>query len=116
MAYRDLPYKAKRAVNVFYRDELGVDLGREQSFGYVELPMGALTKAIESTIKEFESFDDYHQWYIEWGKDISCHRSIWPVILDAADDEVILDGWHRFHEYFEKGVKFVPCILPMFAN
>jgi hypothetical protein len=40
-------------------------------------------------------------------------KSVLPVILDFDNDELIEDGWHRFHGYYDKGLKKVPVVVFM---
>jgi hypothetical protein len=43
-----------------------------------------------------------------------CHlllsKPLWPVTLETTypEDGTLFDGWHRFHDYYRKGVKEVP--------
>lgn len=54
----------------------------------------------------FNSADEYHAWYCAEG-DVPDHGdSIWPVLLHG--NEVLWDGWHRFHSYYKKGIEFIP--------
>ena len=54
----------------------------------------------------FDSADEYHEWYIKGG-DIPDHGdSVWPVFLHQT--EVLLDGWHRLHSYYQKGMAEIP--------
>lgn len=44
------------------------------------------------------------------------HKDVWAIILDADYEDVIWDGWHRFHCYIEKNISVIPAILPMFGE
>lgn len=58
------------------------------------------------------SFGDYHRMYISGG-DIPNHTGRWAIILSDDEREIILDGWHRFHCYVEKGIQIIPCVYPV---
>lgn len=118
MKFMDLPECAKKAIEVYFIEEFEMDIYGNTIFGYVEIPRIELEKAINS-IGNFdnESFEEYHQWYMSGG-DIPEHTEVWAVILDSdiRTDEILLDGWHRFHCYVEQGVEILPAILPMFKE
>ena len=84
-------------------------------FGYVRIPMNALADAImhdEDISRDFKTFDDYHAWYMGHD-DIPKHtsRDLWPVILDTDNGfEVLQDGSHRLHRYYQLGVRSVPAV------
>ena len=40
-------------------------------------------------------------------------NSVLPVILSFDNEELIEDGWHRFHSYYMKGLKNVPVVVFM---
>jgi hypothetical protein len=53
------------------------------------------------------SWDDYQKWY----NDKTNHNnSIFPIIINDESDELIVDGWHRFHSYIKKGFKDIPVV------
>lgn len=112
IAYKDLPQNAKNSVDVYYRNEFCYDIKDDDVFGYVEIPMKELKAVIGCPDNlPYKTFEEYHKWYMDGG-DIPSHKDVWAVIL-SSDDEIILDGWHRFHSYVEKDVKMVPCIYPI---
>lgn len=87
-------------------------------FGFVMIPMQELTDSIladESIVENFRdrSFQQYHEWYISNNPHMPSHNTdcLWPVILSSFEDETFEDGWHRFHDYYRKGVKVVPCVF-----
>jgi|TARA_Y100000034_G_C6675939_1_gene296955 cobalamin biosynthesis Mg chelatase CobN len=81
-------------------------------FGYVILPVDALLdfwRNCKSDANEhFEDFDAYHKWYQNEGNHIT--NPTWPVILSNFDDEILQDGWHRFHAYIELGANEIPAV------
>jgi len=58
------------------------------------------------------TFEEYHKWYVSGcvADEMPDHptHDRWPVILNS--EEVLLDGWHRFHDYYRKGAKMVPVV------
>ena len=86
-------------------------------FGISEIPSEVLAEKImnmEDIKKEFKSFMDYHKWYKKGGIPRHNNSNRWPCIIDSTTDpiynEVLEDGWHRFHRYIEAGHKTIPCI------
>ena len=70
-----------------------------------------LTSKLIKRIKENydNNFESYHKRYM---KKFKTYRERfdkkWAIILD--DNNVIEDGWHRFHIYVKKNMKKIPCI------
>ena len=68
-------------------------------------------KLIEDEVTErleWDSFENYHKWY---GDEQTDHGdSVLPIIIDFDDEELIIDGWHRFHSYVRKGLNKVPVL------
>ena len=112
--YDNLTILAKRAINQYYVDENGIYFDNDQVFGYALIPIEDLIQAIGSADSNFSNFTEYHDWYILGGDTLS-YTEVWPLILDADTDDVIWDGWHRFHTYVESNIKVIPCVLPMFS-
>jgi hypothetical protein len=57
---------------------------------------------------EYNTFDEYHKWY---GDEQTDHGdSVLPIIIDYDDEELIVDGWHRFHSYVRKGLTEIPVL------
>jgi len=82
-------------------------------FGMVDIPTKVMIKAVmqeKDVKKDFESWSDYHQWYKDSGYVKHPRKNRWPSILSSFDDEVMEDGWHRFHCYAGRGDKTIPCI------
>lgn len=116
--YKDLPECGKLALKQYYEEESGeIELQDNGIFGYCLVPMEVLTKKIESVNSDYSPFEEYHKDYIRI--DVENHGdSIWAVILENDIDitEVIFDGWHRFHDYYRRGIKLVPCVVPYFGE
>jgi hypothetical protein len=112
--YRELPAPGKRAIKQYFVDEAGANVPATAKFGYALIPTEALAAAIGGgSDGDWPDFPTYHQWYLDQGHMPDYTKQAFAVILDADDDEVIWDGWHRFHDYVRKGFKTIPCVLPM---
>jgi hypothetical protein len=87
------------------------------TFGVVEVPITAMI-ALIMTGDHMEHYDGswerYHAWYVGQGymPDYDVSKPLWPVWIDinGCDDQLLEDGWHRFHDYARKGVQVVPAI------
>lgn len=115
MQFKYLPENAKKAIIVYFIDEFDLEVNEDTMFGYVEIPRTELERAIENHVDfDHENFKEYHKWYLDGG-DIPRHAEIWPIILDTdvRTDEIIFDGWHRFHWYVSQGIDMIPSILPL---
>jgi hypothetical protein len=107
LRFKELPDNAKKAIITLNNEASGEKIHGNKRFGYVEVPIEAIISLIES-YKEWYPFQDYHREYINAG-DIEFHKETWAIILD--DEEVIFDGWHRFHSYVEQRIKIIPCVI-----
>lgn len=96
----------------FYIDQYG-----GFDFGYIDaVPVKAL---IESAMtdrelqQDWQGWQEYHRWYMrEAGgpKHNAPGKKPWPVVLSSFDDETLEDGWTRFHQYAERGLKTCPAV------
>lgn len=110
-AFSNLPQAGKNAVQVYWADEFGLEISPNSLWGYVEIPVEALKQAIGG-MEDHPDFESYHQWYTTGGDIPDYSNADYAVILDNIyEEEVILDGWHRFHDYVRKGVKNIPAVL-----
>lgn len=90
----------------------------EQVFGLVHVPMDFLVTRVmqDEDLSDFGTFAAYHKWYMkEAGKFSAADQkkyfsTEWPCFLSCYDEEVFEDGWHRFHTYFKRKVRVVPCV------
>lgn len=117
MPYGELPQAGKNAIQVYYSEFHDDGEMSELTNGrwvYGDIPVEQLKNAIMASgeFDEYASFEDYHSAYLAGG-DIPDHQDAsYAVILDSdPDGEVILDGWHRFHDYVRKGVATIPAIV-----
>jgi hypothetical protein len=93
-------------VKILIKDFIGVEKHTNWIFAYGLLPTKILTDEIEKYSGEL--FSEYHKWY---GNATDHGNSILPIIINFNNEELIEDGWHRFHSYFEKGLTKIPVVL-----
>lgn len=100
--------------------DLYVEEYGKEKFGMVNIPTEVLTQAIwnskdaqESDFKKtYGTFENYAEWYRN-GPHMPKHpaKDRWPVILGGDPiQEVLQDGWHRFHCYVKQNASIIPCI------
>lgn len=81
-------------------------------FGYVEIPTTVLCDTIlkhNPDLKEYFSFTSYHKTYDARGyKHQATSDKPWPVILHCED--ILQDGWNRFHQYVKRKLPTVPAV------
>jgi hypothetical protein len=86
----------------------------DQKFGLVTIPTAVMTAAMMKTgehSRDYPTWEAYHQWYLSsCGEVTHTRRNPWPVILDDDHDELLQDGWHRFHRYVQIGLPTIPCL------
>jgi hypothetical protein len=100
----------------------------DKKFGMLRVPMKDFTKILWERHKEVDGGDDnmpevegnqkdfktYHKWYMKSrGEECKNHTSNkYPSILadESWKEEMIQDGWHRFHVYVQRGVKKMPLV------
>jgi hypothetical protein len=114
LKFQDLPEEAKLAIieympfDFVYNDE-------NERYGYhpgidVELLKSSIMEDEDCHI-DWNTFDKYHEWYQSRGNyDHDISKPLWPVIISSDSEDTLQDGWHRFHCYIAKGVKFIPAL------
>ena len=115
-----LPYPYQKSLMIF-RNEGMIDdvdikdlidyelqtIGKRKAFYYGVVPIELIENEVAKRL-EWDSFEDYHKWY---GDEETDHGdSVLPVIIDFDDEELIVDGWHRFHSYVRKGLTKIPVL------
>lgn len=110
-----LPNLAKKAIleYTYHNGDIPLDRVKARRYGLVNIPMERMIESImedEEIEENFETFEEYHQAYTD-GKPMTGYDQVWPVILSDFNDETLQDGWHRFHAYYQRGLKTVPAIL-----
>lgn len=116
--YKELPYAYGKAAQIYWEEEFDFDISDLQGnlYGCVTIPMKTLIELVMDTegIKdEYSDFDSYHDEYMTDEHDeIPQYTEQWAVILSNTDcDEIIFDGWHRFHRYYEQKREFINCLF-----
>ena len=101
--------KDDNLIDILINDYISVGRNKNKSFAYGLVPTEILTKEITKRMG-FKTFKEYHEWY----NDNTEHGdSILPIILSLDNEELIEDGWHRFHSYYRKGIKKIPVVVFM---
>jgi hypothetical protein len=101
--------KNNNLINILINDYISVGRNKNKSFAYGLVPIEILTKEVAKRIG-YKTFQEYHEWY----NDNTDHGdSILPIILSFDNEELIEDGWHRFHSYYRKGIKKIPVVVFM---
>lgn len=109
--YDKLPECARKAIDIYFVNEFGITYESNDIFGYVVVPLNELIIAVQNSDEDYVDFEKYHQDYMSRG-DVSSHETVWALILDLYSNDIILDGWHRFHSYIEKGINLIPMVFP----
>lgn len=83
---------------------------------------GHMVVPVKHMIKEWKKIDSdgkhdfggifkkYHEWYQSASKYRTPMPSTWPVILSSFDDELLEDGWNRFHSYVASGAELIEVL------
>jgi hypothetical protein len=79
---------------------------KRKVFYYGEVPIELIKEEVRKRLG-YKTFDEYHKWY---GDDTDHGDSVLPIIIDFGDEELIIDGWHRFHSYVKKGLDKIPVL------
>lgn len=109
---RDAVAKDDNLIKILIKDYMSVGRNKNKSFAYGMVPMKSLIKEITERLG-YDSFDEYHMDYVGSNYTPKHKNSVWPIILNVDNDELIEDGWHRFHDYYRKGLKKVPVVMFM---
>ena len=122
LGYDEANQKYERYMKRMIKDRIDFYISKygHIKFGQVEMPSVDLCLEIFQRNKEihddFDSFQDYQKWYLKHiagDKFLPRHRRTdrWPCIISGFDDDVLEDGWHRFHCYVKRKDPTVPCIF-----
>jgi len=117
--FDNLPYEYKKSLMIFRNEGVGnndeminelldelTKSEKRKVFYYGEVPIDLIKDEVKDRMG-YKTFDEYHKWY---GDDTDHGDSVLPVIIDFDDEELIIDGWHRFHSYVRKGLDNVPVL------
>ena len=90
-------------------------LHKDDIYAFYEMPTQDIKDFMMSDACEFkdrfESFEEYHLDYCEYNEANHSPLNRWPSIAEC-EEEGIIDGWHRFHDYVRKG----HCTIPLIAS
>lgn len=90
----------------FYVEKYG-----DEEFGSVEIPTDTLVREVMARSDDLVTdWDAYHEWYMSRGTKHQATEEGWPVILSSYTDEVLQDGWNRFHHYVGQGKPTIPAV------
>jgi len=95
----------------FYIEEDG-----KQKFKKANIPTAVLMREIFERHVDIRAdnptFEDYMKSYEDYTT-VPDHsrRNRWPVIMSGFDDDIIEDGWHRFHCYITQKQRTIPCVF-----
>jgi hypothetical protein len=87
----------------------------EKTYTTYDMPTDVFKELIMQTPSDFagwyDTFEEYHEWYLSDQEPLNYPESQrWPA-LAWCDNEGIIDGWHRVHDYVAGGHKTIPLIL-----
>ena len=85
----------------------------EGEYGLTTMPTKQLIEAFLEIDSDVTDFDAYHRCYQDACKKTGRgggEKPTWPVILSEFEDELLQDGWHRFHQYIENGTEEIACL------
>lgn len=86
----------------------------DSEFGIVDVLTKELIREMWGTnsllVEEYDTFEEYHEWFVSSDSGYMRDNPTWPVILSSFDDELLQDGWHRFHSYVKIGAEKITCI------
>jgi hypothetical protein len=118
-SFNKLPYDYKKSLMIAKNEGVGNDdeiinvlldeltsKEKRKVFYYGEVPIDLIKDEVKDRLG-YKTFDEYHKWY---GDDTDHGDSVIPIIIDFDDEELIIDGWHRFHSYVRKGLDKVPVL------
>lgn len=114
-SFRQLEDNYQKAV-ITYSYNLSEDEINQFKYQYGKIPTKEIIKLIwenHPEIKdEHKSFEEYHTWYINNG-DTPNYSDQWAVIIGQGciAEEIIEDGWHRFHSYIKNNIKTIPFVI-----
>lgn len=88
-------------------------------FAVLELELAELAAAIMAGDHELRAqfggdWDAYHAWYQQHQQTPdrgmpAGSAEIWPVVLDSDHPSPLQDGWHRLHDYVQRGLTVIPA-------
>lgn len=119
--FASLPSGAQSALRQYESEAINAQLSPMTSgllpttkVGFARISLDVLKHAVFTQLSmdepgTFKNFDDYHKWFVREAP-VPRHKTVWAIIADPYDDEILSDGWHRFHHYVRSGVQSVPVV------
>ena len=113
--FSELEENYQQAIKIYSYNLTDEDL-TYYKFQYGKIPTAVIIELIwnfHPEIKEeYDSFSEYHEWYMNHG-DTPDHTSQWAVVIGTGvvQEEIIEDGWHRFHSYIKNGFPSIPFVV-----
>lgn len=82
-------------------------------YTYAKIPIEIMKNAImienNEISKSFKTWNEYHNWYIRRNMPIYNSEKRYPCLIEKSE-EIIIDGWHRFHCYAKNNDKEIPIV------
>jgi hypothetical protein len=110
--FSELPPEARLAITTYFGDKQDPEsLWISGEVSTVVMKMEVME--ISGFKDRYESFETYHQWYLQQGEVPEYpDKGRWPSIMLVDYEEPIFDGFHRFHSYVRSGATTVPIVAP----
>jgi hypothetical protein len=119
--FNKLPYDYKKSLIIFRNERIGNDgemidellneltkSEKRKVFYYGEVPIDLIKEEVGKRMG-YGTFDEFQKLF--WSTDDTDHGdSVLPIIIDFNDEELIIDGWHRFNSYIRKGLNKIPVL------
>jgi hypothetical protein len=121
LPYKNLPGLAQQSLTQFFGIEYEDQPTNEELFYYAEVETADIVKVFIEPYSDYSNWESYNREY-KWQEDIPNHQEVWPIILypvklnEPLCRELILEGYHRFSSYVEKGIEKIPAIRKFSDN
>lgn len=116
-----LPYEYQKSLVIWREEGIGNDdsaiediiggltkVQKRKSYYYGVVPTDLIKEEVGKRMG-YGTFDEFYN--IFWSTDDTEHGdSVLPIIIDFDDEELIVDGWHRFSSYCKKGIREIPVL------
>ena len=116
-----LPYEYKKSMVIWWEEGIGNDdsaindiideltkMQKRKSYYYGVVPINLIKEEVGKRMG-YGTFDEFYDTF--WSTDNTDHLdSVLPIIIDFDDEELIVDGWHRFSSYYKKGINEIPVL------
>ena len=86
----------------------------DQLFGVATICTEAIKASVmqdEDIAGSYDSWEQYHAWYMRGGAVKHQESNRWPVTLSPDNYETLLDGWNRLHSYIRDGAAVIPAVF-----